>query len=122
MKLILFQLIHLQKKTDLFAKDLSDRISITEFVKIFKPVFENAEIKKICQNGKYDISVLKSIGINLKGFYFDTMLASYLVDPDQKHGMDALSEKYLNYEPIHLTELFDVKKDASQVFNVDPKN
>ncbi|MCW8849675.1 MAG: DNA polymerase I [Melioribacteraceae bacterium] len=107
-------------KTDLFAKDLSDRITIAEFVKIFKAVFENPGIKKICQNGKYDISVLKSIGIDLKGFYFDTMLASYLIDPDQKHGMDALAEKYLNYEPIHLTELFDVKKDPSQVFNVDP--
>ena len=108
-------------KSDLFEKDLSDRISIDDFVKIFKPVFENSNIKKICQNAKYDISVLKSIGINLKGFHFDTMLASYLIDPDQKHGMDALSEKYLNYEPIHLTELFDVKKDASQVFNVEPE-
>ncbi len=106
-------------KDSLFDVDLSDRISTSEFVKIFKPIFEDKNIKKICQNGKYDISVLKSYGINLEGFYFDTMLASYLIDPDQKHGMDALAEKYLNYEPIHLTELFDVKKDAKQVFSVD---
>lgn len=109
------------EKTDLFATDLSDRITVHEFVEIFKDVFENSEIKKICQNGKYDIGVLKSVGINLEGFHFDTMLASYLIDPDQKHGMDALSEKYLNYEPIHLTELFDVKKDASQIFTVEPE-
>lgn len=106
---------------ELFQNDLSDRISVDEFVKIFKPVFENANIKKICQNGKYDMAVLNSCGIKLKGFYFDTMLASYLIDADQKHGMDALAEKYLNYETIHLKELFDVKKNPEQVFTVEPE-
>lgn len=107
--------------TDLFQDDLSDRISVRTFKEIFKSIFENENIKKICQNGKYDIAVLKSIGINLKGFYFDTMLASYIIDADQKHGMDALAEKYLNYEPIHLKELFDVKKNPEQVFTVEPE-
>jgi DNA polymerase-1 len=106
---------------ELFQNDLSDRISVDEFVKIFKPVFENEKIKKICQNGKYDMAVLNSYGIKLKGFYFDTMLASYLIDADQKHGMDALAEKYLNYETIHLKELFDVKKNPEQVFTVEPE-
>lgn len=106
-------------QNDLFTVDLSDRISISEFVRIFKPVFENKNIKKICQNGKYDIGVLRSNGIDVENFYFDTMLASYLIDPDQKHGMDALAEKYLNYEPIHMKDLFDVKKDASKIFSVD---
>ena len=46
--------------------------------------------KKVCQNAKFDISVLRSIGIEVKNFYFDTMLASYCIDPDQKHGMDEL--------------------------------
>ncbi len=109
------------ESSDLFQNDLSDRITIDEFVKIFKPVFENENIRKICQNGKYDIAVLSSCGIKLRGFYFDTMLASYLIDPDQKHGMDALAEKYLNYEPIHLKELFDVKKNPEQVFTVEPE-
>ncbi len=105
--------------TDLFANDLSDRITVKEFVNIFKEIFEDSNIKKICQNGKYDMAVLASLGIELKGFIFDTMLASYLIDSDQKHGMDALAKKYLNYEPIHLSALYDVKKDASQVFNVE---
>ena len=104
---------------ELAQKGLNDRIAVEDFIKIFKDVFESKEIKKICQNGKYDIAVLKRYGIDLKGFYFDTMLASYIIDPDQKHGMDALSEKYLNYEPIHLTDLFDVKKNPEKVFTVD---
>ncbi|MFZ1290123.1 MAG: DNA polymerase I, partial [Melioribacteraceae bacterium] len=109
------------KNTSLFEYNLSDRLDVEIFIKIFKPIFENQSIKKICQNGKYDLSVLKRYEINLKGFYFDTMLASYLLDPDQKHGMDALSEKYLNYEPIHLKDLYDVKKDPTQIFSVEPE-
>ncbi len=109
------------KKTELFEEDLSDRLPIASFIRIFKPIFENEEIKKICQNGKYDISVLKKYEIYVKGFYFDTMLASYLIDADQKHGMDALAEKYLNYEPIHLKDLYDVKKEPSKIFSIEPE-
>jgi DNA polymerase-1 len=47
------------------------------------------------------------------------MLASYLIDPDQKHGMDALAEKYLSYQTIQLEDLFDVKKDPQKVFTVE---
>jgi len=108
------------ESTDLFQSDLSERININDFIRIFKPIFENENINKICQNGKYDIAVLKHYGINIQGFHFDTMLASYLLDPDQKHGMDALAEKYLNYQTIHLNELFDVKKNPSHVFTVEP--
>jgi DNA polymerase-1 len=104
---------------DLFSTDLSDRLELKDFVKIFKPVFENKKIKKVCQNGKFDISVMKSVGVNLENFYFDTMLASYVLDPDQKHNMDALSEKYLNYKPIPISELIGSKKDPTKIFDVD---
>lgn len=107
------------KKGDLFSKEVSDRIPITDFVKIFKPVFENKKIKKVCQNGKFDISVMRSSGITVENFYFDTMLASYILDPDQKHGMDDLSQKYLNYKPIPLSDLIGAKKDPTKIFDVD---
>ncbi|QQS37903.1 MAG: DNA polymerase I [Ignavibacteriales bacterium] len=107
------------KKGDLFSKEVQDRLPLTDFVKIFKPVFENKKIKKVCQNGKFDISVMRSAGIMVENFYFDTMLASYLIDPDQKHGMDDLSQKYLNYKPIPLSDLIGAKKDPSKIFEVD---
>lgn len=107
------------KTTDLFSSDTTDRLPLKDFVKIFKPVFENGKIKKVCQNGKFDIGVLRSMGINTAGFYFDTMLASYVLDPDQKHGMDDLAQKYLNYKPIPLSDLIGAKKDASKIFDVD---
>jgi DNA polymerase-1 len=107
------------EKQDLFSVDLSDRLNINQFIKIFKDVFEDPKIKKVCQNGKYDIAVLRRYEINLKNFYFDTMLASYILDPDQKHGMDALSEAHLNHKPIPLSSLLGDKKDASKIFDVD---
>jgi len=108
-----------KNQNDLFSKNLSDRLSMEEFKSIFKPVFENKKIKKVCQNGKFDIAVLRSHGIEVNNFYFDTMLASYVIDPDQKHGMDNLSMKYLKYKPIPLTELIGLKKDPSKIFDVD---
>lgn len=104
---------------DLFANKTSDRLPVNTFKKIFKKVFENESIRKVCQNGKYDIAVLRSIGIEVNNFYFDTMLASYVLDPDQKHGMDDLSEKYLNYTPIPLSNLIGEKKDPTKIFDVE---
>ena len=62
---------------------------------------------------------MRSLDIHVRGFYFDTMLASFLLDPDQKHGMDDLAEKYLQYKPIPLSELIGAKKDAKQIFDVE---
>jgi len=107
-------------KKDLFSKDLNDRLHIDEFIKIYKPLFADKSIKKVCQNGKYDIGVLRSYGIEVNNFYFDTMLASYVIDPDQKHGMDELSQKYINYKPIPLSDLIGAKKDPTKIFDVEP--
>jgi DNA polymerase-1 len=107
------------ESTDLFKTNLSDRIDVEDFIKIFKPVFENTKIKKVCQNGKYDIGVLRTYGVEVKNFYFDTMLASYVLDPDQKHGMNELSQKYLNYSPIPISQLIGNKKSAEKIFEAD---
>jgi DNA polymerase-1 len=75
----------------------------------FKPILENADIKKVGQNVKYDILVLKWYGIEVKGQLFDTMLAHYVLDPDTRHGMDILSENYLGYKPVSIIELIGPK-------------
>ena len=107
------------QKGDLFSKELSNRLNINDFVEIFKHIFEDNKIKKVCQNGKFDIAVLKKYGIDVKNFFFDTMLASYALDPDEKHGMDDLSVKYLNYKPIPLSDLIGIKKDPSKIYEVE---
>jgi DNA polymerase-1 len=75
----------------------------------FRPVFENENSLKIGQNIKYDLSILKNYGIGLKGKWFDTMLAHYLIDADLRHGMDFLANNYLNYEPISIETLIGKK-------------
>ncbi|OGV08267.1 MAG: DNA polymerase I [Stygiobacter sp. RIFOXYC12_FULL_38_8] len=110
-----------RESSSLFTTDLSDRIPVDEFCKIFKPIFESKRSKKVCQNGKYDIAVLRTYGIKVENFYFDTMLASYVIDPDQKHGMDDLSQKYLGYKPIPLIDLIGSKKTPDRIFEVEPE-
>lgn len=109
-----------KESSSLFSSDLSDRIPADEFVKVFKPVFENKKSKKVCQNGKYDIGVLRTYGIEVRNFYFDTMLASYVLNPDEKHGMDNLAKKHLGYEPIPLIDLIGSKKTPEKIFETDP--
>lgn len=80
----------------------------------FAAVFESEEIVKIGQNIKYDLGILKQYGLTLKGPLFDTMLAHYLIEPDQRHGMDYLAGIYLNYEPVSITTLIG-KKGKNQL-------
>ena len=75
----------------------------------FKELFENEQSIKIAQNIKYDVHILKNYGIDVKGKYFDTMIAHYLIYPEEKHGMDFLAKKYLNYEPISIETLIGKK-------------
>lgn len=85
-----------------------------ELLEQFRPFFESEEIEKIGQNLKYDIKVLAKYDIEVNGKLFDTMLAHYLINPDMRHNMDVLSETYLNYTPISITELIG-KKGKNQL-------
>ena len=69
------------------------------------PVF-TSDILKIGHNLKFDLAILLSHEISVTGPFFDTMLAHTVVAPDQKHGMDALSENLLGYSPVKLIDLF----------------
>ena len=71
----------------------------------FKPLFENQAIRKIGQNLKFDILVLRQYGVNTAGVIFDTMLAHYLLQPEQRHNLNYLSEKYLDYSPVEIETL-----------------
>ncbi|PCJ66060.1 MAG: DNA polymerase I [Bacteroidetes bacterium] len=80
----------------------------------FKHLFNDLNIEKIAQNLKYDLKVLLKYDIHIAGPQFDTMLAHYLTNPDGRHSMDILSEKYLNYKPVSITELIG-KKGKNQL-------
>lgn len=89
----------------------ADRAEAQRIVDIFKPVLENEAIGKVAQNAKYDIRVLANYGVEVKGPLFDTMVAHYMLKPDQqKHGMDHLSEVYLGYRPVSIETLIGPKE------------
>ena len=74
-------------------------------VNIFKPLYESPQIMKVGQNIKYDMEVLMRYGVNLSAPMFDTMIAHYLLQPEQHHGMDYLAETLLDYETIQIDTL-----------------
>jgi len=86
-----------------------DQDEVKSIVNEFKEVLENPAIGKIGQNIKYDILMLKWYDVQLQGDLFDTMMAHYIIDPDTRHGMDVLSENYLGYKPVSITELIGPK-------------
>lgn len=87
----------------------ADQAATQSIVTEFKAVLENESIGKIGQNIKFDILMLKWYNIEVKGTLFDTMLAHYILDPDTRHNMDILSENYLGYKPVSITELIGPK-------------
>lgn len=69
-------------------------------------VLEDPRIEKTGQNLKYDIIVLRNIGITLRGVSFDTMVADYLLVPGERsHSMDDMALRYLNHKTIAIKEL-----------------
>ena len=76
-----------------------------EYVEIIRPLFENEHIAKIGQNVKFDLMVLRQLGITIRGRFYDTMILHYLLDPESRHNMNVLAERYLNYRPIEIETL-----------------
>lgn len=94
-----------------------DQLALDWVIKKLKPLLEDPKIKKVGQNIKYDLIVLKNEGINLQGIVFDTMLASYILNPSgRRHNMDALAQDYLGHTTIKYK---DVVGTASKEIGFD---
>ncbi|MDF1591630.1 MAG: DNA polymerase I [Desulfobacterales bacterium] len=90
------------------------QLGLAETLQKLQPVLENAGIRKIGQNIKYDWMVLKRHGINIAGVEFDTMLASYLLNPSKRaHNLDQIALDFLNYRKIKFKDLMGKGKDIT---------
>lgn len=88
-------------------------------LKKIKPFFENEEIKFCGQNLKYDALVLNNYKIELKGIYFDTMVAAHLLKPDYASlSLDSLSKEYLHYSMQPIEDLIGTGKDQKRMNEV----
>ena len=85
-----------------------------------KPLLEDAAIKKSGQNIKYEILVLGNAGIDLKGVSFDTMLASYLINPSRRqHNLEEIALEYLDYKMTTYKEVVGTGKKEIGFQEVD---
>lgn len=100
-----------------FPQDKEEQV---KYIEILKELFENEAIEKIAHNIKFDKNVLLNYGIEVKGKTFDTLLAHYLIDPESRHKLDILSEKYLSYTMIDFETVFG--KSIKTPIKVDKLN
>src|SRR5690606_13176339 len=81
-----------------------------------REVLEDPQIKKIGQNLKYDMVVLRSAGVEVQGTAFDTMIASYLLDAGERnHRLDDLARRYLSHEPTTYAQLVGTGKNEKRI-------
>lgn len=86
---------------------------------VLKPVLEDPGVEKIGQNLKYDMIVLRGVGIEVAGVSFDTMVASYLLEAGRRnHNLDDLARDYLNHETIKISELIGTGKGQRRMDEV----
>ncbi|MDD3887646.1 MAG: DNA polymerase I [Patescibacteria group bacterium] len=117
-----------QERQSYYIQVFNSRLKFDEL----KNVLENQNIKKICQNLKYDLLVMENFGINVKNASFDTMLASYVLNPGtRRHSLDDLAFSEFGYEMMSFDELVgpaffkdldgNKKKTKKDILEVDVK-
>jgi DNA polymerase-1 len=79
-------------------------------------------IRKVGQNLNYDLTILRRLGFEVRGVDFDTMIASYVIDPSGSHGLDAMASLHLDHDTIKYADV--VGKGAGQLnfTEVDPED
>ena len=98
----------------------SNHLDIEQVRSKLTPLLVDENIRKIGQNIKYDLLVLKNAGIPVKGVYFDTMVASYCLDPEREsHSLDNMSLDFLNYQGIPISSLIGKGKNQLTFDMVD---
>ncbi|KOH47005.1 DNA polymerase I [Sunxiuqinia dokdonensis] len=109
------------KKGEAYCVSLpKKREEALKIVEEFRLIFEDENIRKIGQNIKYDILMLKHYGVEVKGPVYDTMIAHYLIQPELRHNLDYLCETYLGYQKVETESLIGKKGKNQQSMRQAP--
>jgi DNA polymerase-1 len=87
-----------------------DRAECRAFLQAFAPLFADPFKIKIGHNAKFDLTILRQYGVEVRGELHDSMLAHYVIDASDRHGMDHLARQYLHYSPVPISALIGEKK------------
>lgn len=88
-------------------------------LKSLKPILEDSKKEKIAQNCKFEYKILKRHDIDLGENIYDTMLASYVKDPDEKHGLKDQTARILGYRMTKIDELIGSGKKQISMAEVE---
>ncbi|MFQ3597345.1 MAG: DNA polymerase I [Chloroherpetonaceae bacterium] len=97
---------------------LNEALPRATVLSALKPILENPAQKKIGQNFKFDYLVLKQYGIDVSPIAFDTMLASYVLNPDAAHNMTDMASRYFKYRLIEFTDLVGTGRNQISIKDV----
>lgn len=98
------------------AASAAEQVAVPELLEAIKEIFADSDIKKYGQNLKFDITVLEHQGVTVQGVAFDSMIASYLLNPDKgAHNLTVLAADYLKRPTIEYTTLVEGKADFRDV-------
>ena len=89
---------------------IENQLRTADVVNVIKPLLENENIKKATHNAKTAFNVLRNLGVNLKGVIFDTVLASYVKDPQRNHELDIQAMEHLNHAVVQFAPFEKNKK------------
>ena len=100
-------------------------IRVDQYPHLLQPlarIFSDPAITKLGHNLKYDLAILLNHGLEVQGPCYDTMLAHAVLEPEQKHSLDALAESMLQYSPIRFSKLFPEMTGCTELdyTQVDP--
>ena len=102
------------------STNIANTTNAEKWLRDLKKVFEDVKVKKIAHNMKFDATQLKMNGIEMQGYYFDTMVASYLLNSgSRQHGLDALALEELRHRMIPIKALIGEGKKQISLAEVE---
>lgn len=103
-------------------EDKKSNLPFDDSIELLNPFLLNEKVQKIGQNIKYDLEVLHRYELEINPISFDTMLASYVIDPtSREHSLDFLAMKYFNYKMQPITDLIGSGKNQKSFASVPVK-
>lgn len=103
------------------SESVPENISLDTVKMHLAPILADTDILKIAQNAKYDLVVLERAGLPVSDPLFDTMIASYVLDPAARHGLDILAEQHLRHTMIPISDLIGKGKQQGSFAHVSVK-
>ena len=80
--------------------NIENQLRVKDVLEALKQFFENDDVKKVTHNAKSAYNILRCAGVFVKGIIFDTMLASYVKDPQRNHELDIQAMEHLSHAII----------------------